>query len=69
MVWKEKRKTLDDFPHLAVFSLFGYSVCLATSGLTAFLGEELKCSFNLCLVVQATTGTYLLQSNVNDVKP
>lgn len=67
MARKETIKTLDDFPHLAVLSLLEYSVCFTTNGLTAFLGEELECSFNLCLVVKATTATNLLQPNVDDV--
>lgn len=62
-----KIKTLDDFPRLAVLSLLEYSVCFTTNGLTAFLGEELECSFDLCLVVKATTATDLLQPNVDDV--
>lgn len=61
MAWKERIKTLEEFPHLAVLSLFlsflEYSVCFTTNGLTAFLGEELECSFNICLVVKATTAT------------
>lgn len=67
MAQKERKKTLDDFSHLAVLSLSGYSVCFTTNGLTAFLGEELECSFNLCLVVKATTATNLLQPDVDDV--